>query len=244
MKPPRTVLSFASFSSPGLPRLPRFFVKPQLLTRTEPLPMGRDIPRVHSARHPVVSTGAFATGAVRRAAHPAPRASPVRRTRIIQRNRPTQRRAVILQQWGEEAAQHRRRQKTGSAPGGALLRCARGEPASVRRRTPMRRASMWFIVGVMLLGSWAADADPAHLNQLLQGDYAFTGEVTCLVASPSGFNADLTPQEERLIHSASVHGVQTSNWDGTGTVQSRSVSVTHVDRPVVLGDARASDSQM
>jgi len=55
MKAARTVLSFAPFSSLCLPKLPRCFVKPQLLTRTSPLPVGRDIPLVHTARDTVVS---------------------------------------------------------------------------------------------------------------------------------------------------------------------------------------------
>jgi hypothetical protein len=57
MKPARTVLSFAPFSLLCLPKLPRCFVKPQLLTRTSPLPVGRDIPLVHTARDTVVSRG-------------------------------------------------------------------------------------------------------------------------------------------------------------------------------------------
>jgi hypothetical protein len=107
----------------------------------------------------------------------------------------------------------------------------------------MRRASLWCIVGVMLLWAGAADADPQHLNQLLHGDYVSTGEGTCLVALPPGFNADLTPIDGGFTLSSSTQGVRTFNGDGTGTAQSRSVSVTHPDTPVTLGGASSSDTQ-
>jgi len=117
------------------------------------------------------------------------------------------------------------------------------EHASLRRRTPIWRASLWFIVGVMLLWAGAADADPQHLNQLLHGDYVSTGEGTCLVALPPGFNPDLTPIDGRFTLSSSTQGIRTFNGDGTGTAQSRSVSVTHPDTPVTLGGASSSDTQ-
>ena len=107
----------------------------------------------------------------------------------------------------------------------------------------MRRASLWVIVGVMLLWVGAADADPQPLNQLLHGDYVSTGEGTCLVALPPGFNADLTPIDGRFTLSSSTQGIRTFNGDGTGTAQSRSVSVTHPDTPVTLGGAGSSDTQ-
>jgi hypothetical protein len=106
----------------------------------------------------------------------------------------------------------------------------------------MRRASLWCIVGVMLLWTGAADADPQPLNELLQGDYVSTGEGTCLVALPPGFNPNLTPIDGRFTFSSSTQGTRTFNGDGTGTVQSRSVSVTHADTPVTLGGASSSDT--
>jgi hypothetical protein len=116
-------------------------------------------------------------------------------------------------------------------------------PASLRRRTPLRRASLWGIVGVMLLWTGAADADPQPLNALLQGDYVSTGEGTCLVALPPGFNPTLTPMDGRFTFSSSTQGMRTFHGDGTGTAQSRSVSVTHPDTPVTLGGASSSASQ-
>ena len=103
----------------------------------------------------------------------------------------------------------------------------------------MVRTGMWFIVGVVLLWAGVVQAGP---NQLLNGDYAFTGEASCLT--------DLTPQDGRFVVSFSVHGVRTFNGDGTGTLQGRSVGVTHPDRVsitppafAVLGGAFSSDFQ-
>src|SRR5262245_19116511 len=107
----------------------------------------------------------------------------------------------------------------------------------------MRRVALSCIMGVILLWVGTADTDPQHLNQLLHGDYAFTGEGTCLVALPPGFNPDLTPIDGRFTSSSSTQGIRTFNGDGTGTVQSRSVSVTHPDTPVTLGGASSSDFQ-
>jgi hypothetical protein len=107
----------------------------------------------------------------------------------------------------------------------------------------MQRALLSCIVGVILLGVGTADADPPQLNQLLHGDYVATGEGTCLVALPPGFNPNLTPIDGRFTFSSSTQGVWTFNGDGTGTSQSRSVSLTHPDTPVTLGGAGSSDTQ-
>jgi hypothetical protein len=106
----------------------------------------------------------------------------------------------------------------------------------------MRRASLWYIAGVLLLWTGAAAADPQQLNALLQGDYVSTGESTCLVALPPGFNPNLTPMDGRFTFSSSTQGIRTFHGDGTGTAQSRSVSITHPDTPVTLGSASSSDT--
>ena len=95
----------------------------------------------------------------------------------------------------------------------------------------MVRTGMWFIVGVVLLWAGIVQAGP---NQLLNGDYAFTGEASCLVSN-TGFNTDLTPQDGRFVVSFSVHGVRTFNGDGTGTLKGRSVGFS--------GGAFSSDFQ-
>jgi hypothetical protein len=103
----------------------------------------------------------------------------------------------------------------------------------------MRRSSVWAILGVLLLWTGAVDAD--DFNQLLHGDYAFTGEATCLVAL-GGFSSTLTPLPGgRFVVSFSVQGVRTFNGDGTGTLSGRSVSITHSDNPVQGGSAAAND---
>lgn len=105
----------------------------------------------------------------------------------------------------------------------------------------MRRASVWLIVGVMLLWAGVAAAASHNPNKLLDGDYAFTGEASCLVAF-DGFNSSLTPiSGTRFVVSSSVQGVRTFNGDGTGTLHGRSVSITHSDDPVVGGAADSDD---
>ena len=108
----------------------------------------------------------------------------------------------------------------------------------------MWRVSVWCVGGVMiLLWGEAAGADTENLNQLIHGDYVFTGEATCIVALPPGFNPNLTPRDGRYTLSFSVQGVRTFNGDGTGALTGRSVSVTHADTPVTLGGASSSDFQ-
>ena len=70
----------------------------------------------------------------------------------------------------------------------------------------------------------------------LKGEYAFTGESSCLIAI-AGFNEDLTPivinpsdpYDKVFSYSFSVQGVRTFNGNGTGTVEG--VAVTTVPRP-------------
>ena len=94
----------------------------------------------------------------------------------------------------------------------------------------MGRTTVWFMVGTMLLWAGVANAGP---NQLLNGDYAFTGEASCLVSN-AGFDGNLTPLDGRFVISFSVQGVRTFNGDGTGTVQGRTVSFQNPDGPFFL----------
>lgn len=105
----------------------------------------------------------------------------------------------------------------------------------------MRRASLWSVVSVVLLWAGTAEAD---LNNLLHGDYAFTGDAACIgTFSPLGFNPNLTPVDGRFGESFSTQGVRTFNGDGTGTFNGISVAVTQPDTPVVLGGASSSNFQ-
>lgn len=81
-----------------------------------------------------------------------------------------------------------------------------------------------------------ASVQAKGFEALLKGDYAFTGESSCLV-SPDGFDGDQTPVDTLpgtstparfpYVTSMSVHGVRTFNGDGTGTVRARVVSMNH-----------------
>jgi hypothetical protein len=121
------------------------------------------------------------------------------------------------------------------------------------------------VVAAILFPASAVQADPRNLNQLLQGDYAFSGEGSCLVSlgplgppeptpnPPGGFNSNFTPfgppARFPFVISFSVHGVRTFNGDGTGTVVTRTVTITHPraipgDPPFFdRGGASSSDSE-
>jgi hypothetical protein len=92
----------------------------------------------------------------------------------------------------------------------------------------MVRSSV-MVAGLSLaLGSFAAHA--RDFEKLLKGDYAFTGEATCLI-STGGFDADLTPVNAPApfpqMLSFSIQGVRTFNGDGTGKTVARAVSIAH-----------------
>ena len=103
---------------------------------------------------------------------------------------------------------------------------------------------VWVISCAMLVAclAWVgqANAGPKDFNQLLRGDYAFSGEATCLVSS-GGFNTNLTPVGPPVpfphVESFSVQGVRTFKGDGTGSVVVRVVNISHpfaVPSPVVV----------
>jgi len=109
---------------------------------------------------------------------------------------------------------------------------------------------LW-VAGGMLVALGSAAAEARDFEKLLRGDYAFTGEATCL-QSATGFNANLTPVVPGpfpTIVSFSVHGVRTFNGDGTGTLRARVVSLSHpfalpTTPPVfVRGGASSNDLQ-
>jgi hypothetical protein len=90
------------------------------------------------------------------------------------------------------------------------------------------------LIGILVMAMFlrtGVEAAPPNqaLNRLLQGQYAFSGEASCLV-SIGGFNADLTPVASGpfpFVVSFAVQGVRTFNGDGTGTLVARVVSFTH-----------------
>lgn len=82
--------------------------------------------------------------------------------------------------------------------------------------------SGWWILMLVVCSAWLtrAEAAPQGFNQLLRGNYAFTGEDVCLV-SPKGFDADFTPLGPTSVFSSSIQGVRTFNGDGTGRLIAR-----------------------
>jgi hypothetical protein len=94
------------------------------------------------------------------------------------------------------------------------------------------RLSLSIAAASLAFAGGAVLAKESHhdFNRLLKGDYAFSGEATCLV-SLTGFNADLTPAGPPapfpFLTSFSIEGVRTFNGDGTGTLSGRVVSLRH-----------------
>lgn len=84
------------------------------------------------------------------------------------------------------------------------------------------------VAGGMALALSAA-AEARDFERLLRGEYAFTGEATCLL-NAAGFNPDLTPVATGtfpVIVSFSINGVRIFNGDGTGTLRAKIVGLTH-----------------
>ena len=93
----------------------------------------------------------------------------------------------------------------------------------------MRRTSLCLILGVSLLWAGIAGAAPPQLK----GEYAFTGEGSCLIAT-AGFNPNLTPilidpTDKVFSYSFSVQGIRTFDGHGHGTVEG--IAVTTLPPP-------------
>jgi hypothetical protein len=109
------------------------------------------------------------------------------------------------------------------------------------------------LVAVVFLAVASAGADPQNMNQLLKGDYAFSGAGSCLAANlnGAGFSPTLQPLSPVTSFGFMVEGVRTFNGDGTGSVTGHSVSVTQPGRinepdplngPLGEGGISATDS--
>ena len=88
----------------------------------------------------------------------------------------------------------------------------------------MQRVFLSSILSVVLTAAGAAQAEPADLNQILQGDYVLNGTDRC-INSLAGFNPNLTPKGPTSGVTSSVQTLSTFNGDGTGTGHGRSVTV-------------------
>ena len=86
------------------------------------------------------------------------------------------------------------------------------------------------LAATLLIAAANGAAQAKDFDNLLRGDYAFSGEGSCLV-SRGGFNRDLTPAGPPasfpFITSFSVQGVRTFNGDGTGKVVARVLVISH-----------------
>lgn len=82
----------------------------------------------------------------------------------------------------------------------------------------MRPSVLLAVVCAVLSLVAVAHAGPDNLNHLLRGDYAISGEATCLVVFDSA-----SGPTSRLL-SFAVEAVRTFNGDGTGTLSGRSVT--------------------
>jgi len=99
----------------------------------------------------------------------------------------------------------------------------------------MRRSWLWVVVAALTSLAQTADAAPNNHNRLLRGEFAFTGEATCLVsAGTAGFsegaNEALQPLGFSHVFSFMVDGIRTFNGDGTGSVRGRAIQIIHTSR--------------
>jgi len=112
----------------------------------------------------------------------------------------------------------------------------------------MAKRSRWSVgliscAVLMVCLAWVgqANAAPQDFNQLLRGEYAFTGEAVCL-ASTLGFGVNAfgnfaplnssggtAPPGPSSVFSFSIQGIRAFNGDGTGSVVARSVQVNHTN---------------
>jgi hypothetical protein len=96
------------------------------------------------------------------------------------------------------------------------------------------------ILMLVLWSVWLTRGEAASqgFNQLLRGNYAFTGEDVCLV-SPKGFDADFTPLGPTSVFSSSIQGLRTFNGDGTGSLIARTVpfNLPQPSRPGASGNS-------
>lgn len=69
------------------------------------------------------------------------------------------------------------------------------------------------------------------LNRALRGDYAFSGDGSCLASPLPGFNSNFRTAPGGVVRSFSIHGVRRFNGDGTGSLSGRVVLIGHNGPP-------------
>lgn len=88
-----------------------------------------------------------------------------------------------------------------------------------------------------------ANAEGGNLNGFLRGDYAFSGDASC-IASSTGFSGSFA-LKPYSAYSYSVEGVRRFNGDGTGTISGRTITINNGNNgagigPVVMGKFTAT----
>jgi len=92
-----------------------------------------------------------------------------------------------------------------------------------RHATFARRCATSLVAACLAQAAFAGD-DTGQANKHLKGQYAYSGEASCLY-SPSGFNTTtLTPLGSSFVSSFSVIGLWTWHGDGTSSLTGRIVS--------------------
>jgi len=85
------------------------------------------------------------------------------------------------------------------------------------------------VIAMFIAVAMASAGDKDKNNNVIKGQYAFTGEAACLTTSYQGFNEnDLRPIADWwFVNSFSVQGVWTFNGDGTGSREGRAVGISY-----------------
>lgn len=98
-----------------------------------------------------------------------------------------------------------------------------------------QKSSLAFLTAILVAIFLWVETSVAAPPQI-KGQYAFTGEASCLASTtvsggtlvtPSGFNPDLTVKGHDFVISYSVQGVRRFNGNGTGTVTGKTVSISY-----------------
>lgn len=100
----------------------------------------------------------------------------------------------------------------------------------------MQRLFVLSISAVAIVYGGDSIAETVHLK----GTYGFTGSDACIV-SPLGFNNKFQAIGPSFSNSGSVEGIRTFNDDGTGTVESASLTIV-LGSPLSASSSRSTQS--
>jgi hypothetical protein len=109
-------------------------------------------------------------------------------------------------------------------------------PRTARRFSMKLDRSTLSVLTAIFFASLSSAGTSFAAPPQLKGQYAFTGEASCLGSttvsqgtpvSPSGFNSKLKVVGDSFVVSYSVQGVRTFNGDGTGKVEATTVDLSY-----------------